>query len=246
MKQNIKTRLFAHQKLDIGLLWQPDESQSHYLLNVLRLVEGDELKLFDGQSGEYIGQICTVSKKNCTIKIVKKIREMAYSPDLWLLFAPVKKDKTDFIIAGATELGVAKIVPTITKRTISERIKKERYEAQVIEASEQCRRLDLPLIEDAQSLEKILQNWPHDRTLYFMDETGKGGDILSVFQKASTQTAAILVGPEGGFDETELNLLRQKSFACGVSMGKRILRAETAVQAAIACWQAICGDWKSV
>ena len=91
-----------------------------------------------------------------------------------------------------------------------------------------------------------MQNWPHDRTLYFMDETGKGGDILSVFQTAPTQTAAILVGPEGGFDETELNLLRQKSFACGVSMGKRILRAETAVQAAISCWQAICGDWKSV
>ena len=161
------------------------------------------------------------------------------------MFAPVKKDKTDFIIAGATELGVSQIMPTITERTITERIKKERYEAQVIEACEQCRRLDVPLICNPQSLEKILKAWPQDRVLYFMDETGNGGDIQTVFKNApTTKAAAILVGPEGGFSENELQLLRQKSFAQAVSMGKRILRAETAVHAALACWQATCGDWK--
>lgn len=244
MKKNIKFRLFAKQKIDTGMLWTPDEGQVHYLLNVLRMKNGDELKVFDGQSGEFIGQICNCGKKCCSIKILQKTREMEICPDLWLLFAPVKKDKTDFIIAGATELGVTKIIPTITQRSISEKIKRERYESQVIEAAEQCRRLDVPQIEEPQSLEKILQNWPHERVLYFMDETGNGGDIQNVFQQANSNIAAILVGPEGGFSEEELQLLRQKSFARGVSMGKRILRAETAVHAALACWQAICGDWK--
>lgn len=244
MKKNIKPRLFSPQKLEINSLWQPEEGQSHYLLNVLRLELNDEIKVFDGQSGEYIGQICSLAKKSCSIKILEKIRDMEYCPDLWLLFAPVKKDKTDFIIAGATELGVAQIVPTLTERTITERIKKERYEAQVIEACEQCRRLDIPKICDPQSLEKILATWPQDRILYFMDETGNGGDIQTVFKNASNAKAAILVGPEGGFSEKELQLLRQKSFAKAVSLGKRILRAETAVQAALACWQATCGDWK--
>lgn len=244
MKKNIKPRLFSTQKLEINSLWQPEESQTHYLLNVLRLAINDEIKVFDGQSGEYIGQICSLAKKSCSIRIIEKIREMEFCPDLWLLFAPVKKDKTDFIIAGATELGVAQIMPTITERTITERIKKERYEAQVIEACEQCRRLDVPKISNPQTLEKVLEAWPQDRILYFMDETGNGGDIQTVFKNAPKAKAAILVGPEGGFSEKELKLLREKSFAQAVSMGKRILRAETAVNAALACWQATCGDWK--
>lgn len=245
MKKNIKIRLFAKQKLNTELVWQPEEAQVHYLLNVLRLSEGDCIKIFDGQSGEYIGKICNCSKKSCSIQILEKTREMEACPDLWLLFAPVKKDKTDFIIAGATELGVAKIVPTITRYTISEKVKKERYEAQVIEAAEQCRRLDIPLIEEPKSLEKILQNWPQERILYFMDETGNGENIQTAFQKEnSSHKAAVLVGPEGGFSEEELQNLRQKDFAKGVSMGKRILRAETAALSALACWQALCGDWK--
>ena len=244
MKKNIKYRLFAKQTIDVADLWIPDAGQAHYLLNVLRLTKGDEIKLFDGKNGEFIGQICDVSKKSCSVKILQKTREMQICPDIWLLFAPVKKDKTDFIIAGATELGVAKIWPTITRFTLSEKVKKERYEAQVIEAAEQCRRLDIPQIEEPQSLEKILQNWPHERILYFMDETGNGADIQTVFQSQTKSSAAILVGPEGGFAEDELHLLRQKAFAKGVSMGKRILRAETAVISALSCWQAICGDWK--
>ncbi len=243
MKKNIKPRLFAKQLLQEGILWQPDDAQTHYLLNVLRLRLEDEIKVFDGQSGEYIGQICDIGKKSCSIKILQKIREMSHCPDVWLLFAPVKKDKTDFIIAGATELGVAKILPVMTERTIAERVKKERFEAQVIEAAEQCRRLDIPQILEPQPIKKLLQSWPQERILYFMDETGNGGDIQTVFQKATSAGAAVLVGPEGGFSEAELQLLRSASFAKGVSMGKRILRAETAVLSALACWQAICGDW---
>ncbi len=244
MSKNIKIRLFSATPLSADIEWLPNDAQSHYLLNVLRLKIGDEIKVFDGQNGEYVGKIVSLSKKNCTVKILQKVRDMKYCPDLWLLFAPVKKDKTDFIIAGATELGVSKIIPTLTKRTITERIKTERYEAQVIEACEQCRRLDVPQISDPQSLEKILETWSQDRILYFMDETGNGGDIQTVFKNASTAKAAILVGPEGGFSDEELQLLRQKNFAKAVSLGERILRAETAVHAALSCWQAICGDWK--
>lgn len=244
MKKNIKPRLFAYQKLTVNDVWTPNEAQTHYLLNVLRLGLDDEIKTFDGCNGEFIGRIVSLGKKSCSIKIIEKIRNMEFSPDLWLLFAPVKKDKTDLIIAGATELGVTQIVPTLTERTISERIKKERFEAQVVEAAEQCRRLDIPKVEEAQHLEKILQNWPDMRILYFMDETGNGGNIQTVFQNSISSSAAILVGPEGGFSEKELQLLRQKPFAKGVSMGKRILRAETAALAALSCWQALCGDWK--
>ena len=244
MSKNIKIRLFSATPLSADIEWLPNDAQSHYLLNVLRLKIGDEIKVFDGQNGEYVGKIVSNYKKNCTVKFLQKVRDMKYCPDLWLLFAPVKKDKTDFIIAGATELGVSKIIPTLTKRTITERIKTERYEAQVIEACEQCRRLDVPQISTPQSLEKILETWSQDRILYFMDETGNGGDIQTVFKNASTAKAAILVGPEGGFSDEELQLLRQKNFAKAVSLGERILRAETAVHAALSCWQAICGDWK--
>lgn len=245
MKKTPKIRLYANSPLSIGMEWVPDTGQIHYLLNVLRMENGDELKLFDNQSGEYIGVISQISKKSCVIHILDKTREMERSPDLWLLFAPIKKDKTDFIISGATELGVRKIIPVITKRTISERVKKERFEAQVIEASEQSRRLDVPEITEAYTLEKILKEWPQNRILYFMDESGQGGIIADIFGKADKQqSAAILVGPEGGFSDEELKTLRGLSFACGVSMGKRILRAETAVQAALSCWQALCGDWQ--
>lgn len=244
MKKAPKIRLFAKNYLSVGMEWIPEESQAHYLLNVIRLTTGGELKVFDNHSGEYLGEIKQTSKKNCVVLIKEKLQEMEQSPDLWLLFAPVKKDKTDFIIAGATELGVSKILPTLTQRTMSERVKKERFEAQVIEAAEQSRRLDIPLVEEAQTLEQILKNWADNRILYFMDETGEGRSVAEVFGQAPRKgPAAILVGPEGGFSEEELQMLRHLPFAQSVSMGKRILRAETAVQAALSCWQAWCGDW---
>ena len=157
-----------------------------------------------------------------------------------------KKDKTDFIVEKSTELGVSKIVPVITRRTISEKIKKERYIAQAVEAAEQCRRLDVPKVADARNLEAVLKEWDENRMLYYMDETGNGRPVAEVFAEDAGKhlPAAVLVGPEGGFDEQELELLRRQKYAKGVSLGKRILRAETAVAAALSCWQAICGDWK--
>ena len=242
MRKTPKARLYYPQSLNNRSEVTLSDAPAHYLLNVLRMNCGDEVRLFDGSSGEYTARIEACGKKSCMLRILEKSADFRQSPDLWLLFAPVKKDKTDFIIAGATELGVRKIMPTITKRTISEKIKKEGYEAQVIEAAEQSRRTDIPQVEDAQSLEKILKNWDPARILYFMDETGNGGSICPAFAKGP-QSAAILVGPEDGFEPGELEMLRGLPYARGVSMGRRILRAETAVMAALSCWQALCGDW---
>lgn len=244
MSKKNKFRLFIAQNLQDAEEHLLNDSQSHYLANVLRLGAGDEFRAFDNRSGEYDCQILAASKKEVTFKVIQKIREFEPCQDIWLMFAPVKKDKTDFIIEKATELGARKIMPIITRRTISEKVKTERYAAQAIEAAEQCRRVDLPEICPAQSLENVLKNWKQERILYFMDETGDGEPIYKIFCTAEPNLpAAILIGPEGGFDADELKMLRAAPFAKGVSLGKRILRAETAVAAALSCWQALCGDW---
>lgn len=242
MNEKVKTRLYIKQSSGLAELVTPSEEQVHYLNNVLRICDGDKVAVFDGENGEYIFEINKTGKKNIILKKIRKSRDFYLPPDLWLLFAPVKKDKTDFIIQKACELGVRRIIPTITERTICERIKIERYQAQAIEACEQCRRVDVPDIHAPISLNDIINDWD-GRKLFFMDETGNGNNINKSFS-ASPSGVAILVGPEGGFSAQELTKLRSLDFAQGVSMGGRIMRAETAVTAALACWQAICGDWK--
>lgn len=232
----IETPLQSEQELELN------ESQGHYLLNVMKLAPGDLFNGFDGRSGEYEISILEAAKKRCRVKVGNLLKKFQSIPDIWLLFAPVKKDQTDFIIQKAVELGVRKIIPVITRHTISERVKKERFAAQSIEAAEQCRRVDIPEIEDAISLEKLLSRWDKSRRLYYMDETRNGQPVRKAFAEAAAP-AAILVGPEGGFSAEELNRLRHSDFAFGVTLGPRILRAETAVAAALSCWQALSGDW---
>lgn len=246
MKKTPKVRLFVNQNLVSGAVITPETAQAHYLTNVLRLSDGDEIRAFDGVSGEYVCRLEQAGKKSCVLHVGEKIRDFYACPDIWLLFAPVKKDKTDFIIEKATELGVSRLMPVLTERTISEKIKKERYQAQSIEACEQCRRLDIPETHDIVSLEKALKNWDEERILYFMDESGQGGNIRDVLQKEGRKKAAFLVGPEGGFSPKETALIRSYGFTRPISLGKRILRAETAVAAALSCWQAFCGDWDCI
>lgn len=197
---------------------------------------------FDGTSGEYEVQIIKQNKKHIEIKVLQKQRNFISSPDVWLIFAPVKKDQTDFIIQKSVELGVSKLIPAITRYTISDKTKTERFVAQSIEAAEQCRRLDVPEVERAKSLSEILSNWDSSRRLYYMDESRTGTPVREAFSQAPAPIA-ILVGPEGGFSEDELKHLRQQDFATGVTLGPRILRAETAVVSALSCWQALSGDW---
>lgn len=237
-----RTRLYIETPLQSGQELELNESQGHYLLNVMKLAPGDLFNGFDGHSGEYEISILSAAKKHCRARVGNCLKKFQAVPDIWLLFAPVKKDQTDFIIQKAVELGIRKIIPVITRYTISDRIKKERFIAQSIEAAEQCRRVDIPEIEDAANLEKLLARWDKNRRLYYMDETRHGQPVQKVFAHAAAP-AAILVGPEGGFSAEELKQLRSLDFAEGVTLGPRILRAETAVAAALSCWQALSGDW---
>ena len=212
----IETPLYGGRELDL------DESRSHYLSNVMKLAAGDAFLGFDGRSGEFEMQIAAVSKKHCRVIVGERLREFQPVPDIWLLFAPVKKDQTDFIIQKAVELGVRRLQPVITRRTITDKVRRERFRAQ--------------------GMEKVLQNWDKSRRLFFMDETGHGLPVRRAFAAAAAP-AAILVGPEGGFSAEELQRLRELEFAQGVTLGPRILRAETAVAAALSCWQSLSGDW---
>lgn len=237
-----KVRLFISTTLQPEQLVELSEAQSHYLSNVMKLKVDDIFFGFDGTSGEYELQIVKQGKKHIEAKVTQKRRDFESSPDVWLLFAPVKKDQTDFIIQKAVELGVSELIPTITRYTNSDRIKTERFVAQSIEAAEQCRRLDIPKVASAKPLSEILSNWDRGRHLYYMDESRTGTPVREAFSQA-VAPIAILVGPEGGFSEEELKLLRQLDFTTGVTLGPRILRAETAVVSALSCWQALSGDW---
>ena len=243
MPKTSKIRVYVENELTCGNEVALGAELSHYLLSVMRLQNGEQILAFDGCNGEFEAELATIGKKTAILKIISKTRDFYKVPDIRLLFAPLKKDRTDFVIEKATELGIAAIVPVITDYTISDKVKTERWRAQAIEAAEQSRRVDIPLIESPVALDKALAAWDKNRTLYFMDETGNGKPVAQVFQKAEPP-ADFLIGPEGGFSEKELELLRSKPYAQAVNLGPRILRAETAVLAALACWQSLSGDWK--
>ena len=246
MARKNRIRLYIDTALDNGFEIKLSDSQSHYLLHVMKLSAGDELLAFDNRSGEYLCSVKEAAKKSVTLNILDKTRGFFRPPDVWMLFAPVKKDQTDYIIQKATELGATALVPVITSRTIADKVRTDRFKAQAIEAAEQSRRIDIPEIFEAVSFDKLLSDWDGERKLFYLDETGAGDTIFKSFSEAARQNSgktALLTGPEGGFSEAELTALRQAAFSRGVSMGERILRAETAVAAALACWQAIAGDW---
>ncbi len=236
-------RLYTQNELIIGESIILNETQTHYLKNVVKYIAGDTLLCFDNKNGEFSCQIEEINKKNTVIKVIKKTKDFTRCPDVWLLFAPLKKDKTDFVIEKATELGCREIHPTITCRTITENVKIDRFIAQSIEAAEQCRRTDIPHIAAPQKLTNILQHWDNSRTLFFMDETQNSKPFHEILKAEPSDKAAILIGPEGGFSPEELTLLRNSKFAKGATLGPRILRAETAVAAALSCWQMLIGDW---
>ena len=237
-------RLYISDTLSVGKTITLNEEQSHYLKNVVKYTLGENLCCFDNQNGEFLCELTNIGKKSIDLTVLKKTKEFSRCPDIWLLFAPLKKDKTDFVIEKATELGCRKIIPALTQYTITNNVKTERYTAQSIEAAEQCRRTDLPEIAAPQKLEDILQHWDSSRTLYFMDETLQSQPFQELLTQRPNTAAAILIGPEGGFSQKELTMLRNAPFAKGATLGPRILRAETAVAAALSCWQIIAGDWR--
>lgn len=238
-----KIRLFADMALVPGAEAVLPESPSHYLCTVMRLGAGDHLAVFNGRDGEYECTLIKPHKKNAVIRVNRQSRPFSAAPDLWLLFAPLKKDCTDFVLQKAVELGASKIMPVLTANTVAGTVRLDRYQSQVIEAAEQCRRVDLPEVSAPRRLADILSAWEPGRRLFLMDETGQGMPAAAAFEAEAGSPAAILVGPEGGFSPEEIDRLYALPFVRGISLGPRILRAETAAAAALAVWQAVAGDW---
>lgn len=232
-------RLFVHVTLAEGAAIDLDAGQANYLGNVMRLKPGDAALLFDGASGEWLARIADAGKKRMTLAVERRTRAQETVPDLWLAFAPVKRSQTDWLVEKATELGIARLCPVTTRRTIAERVKLERLESITIEAAEQCNRTTVPEIVAPQSLDAFLRMHA-DRKLYFADEGG-GMPAADAFRPGP---ATILTGPEGGFTEEERAMIRAEPDAVAISLGPRILRAETAALAAITTYMALAGDWR--
>ncbi len=235
-------RLFVDQPLSDGRDIIVSGPQAHYLLNVMRLKEGAPVKLFDDQTGEYLAVVANTGKRDLVLVVEAKLRDRESVPDLWLCQALIKKDRLDWIAEKTCELGIARFVPVLTGRCVVDKLKDDRLRTQMIEAAEQCERTALPEIAPLAKLEALLRDWPLDRTLYFCDE--RGGEPFTNAINAETGKAAILVGPEGGFTDQENAAIRSMPNAKPVSLGPRILRADTAAIASISVWMAAHGDWK--
>jgi 16S rRNA (uracil1498-N3)-methyltransferase len=238
-----KLRLFVTDALGPAARITPSESQAHYLLHVMRARAGDGLGLFNGRDGEWRARIAEVGKRSCVLICEARVAEMRASPDLWLAFAPIKKTPSDYVAQKATELGVRLLQPVITHRTIARRVNVERIVSNAIEAAEQSERLDVPDVREPVALDTLLKNWPRERHLVFCDEGG-APPIASALGTTSHEGGwGILTGPEGGFDDTERALIRGHNFVLPVSLGPRIMRADTAALAALSVWGALKGDW---
>ena len=239
---SLKARLFVEQNLVADDPLTLPKGPSHYLRSVLRLHEGDRIGLFNGVHGEWETEITTIRKREIEVCVKSCIRNQCSPPDIWLVFAPIKRLRIDFIAQKATELGASMLWPVFTEHTAVGRINLERLRSNAIEAAEQSDRLTVPEIGEPTEFEDLLKKWPEERFLFCCDETGGGKPILQEFQK-HTGPCGLLIGPEGGFSNSELDQLDKLSNVCRVSLGGRVLRSDTAAFAALACWQASVGDW---
>jgi 16S rRNA (uracil1498-N3)-methyltransferase len=225
-----------------------DIDRAHYLHNVLRLEPGASVGLFNGRDGEWTARIESLTKRGGQVVLLQQTRPQLPEPDLWLCFAPIKKARIDFIAEKATELGVSALQPVFTQHTAMTRVNVERLRANAIEAAEQTERLSVPDVREPVTLEALLKDWPAERRLLLADEAGGGQPIAQALagldESAKRSPWAVLIGPEGGFARAELDQLRKLPFVISVGLGPRILRADTAALAALACWQALLGDWQ--
>ena len=222
------------------------EAQAHYLFAVMREGVGAQVLVFNGQDGEWLAEVVAAGKRGGVLRCVEQTRAQAAAPDLWLLFAPVKKARTDFIVEKAVELGVARLQPVQTEFTNADRLRQDKAEAHVCEAAEQCGATHLPQVMALAPLAKLLAGWDPSRRILWADESGAGRatGTLGLLLGLEPGPWAILVGPEGGFSVGERERLQALPFVVPMALGPRILRAETAALAMMTLWQAHLGDWR--
>lgn len=244
-KSSPKIRLFVPDDLSADTAITLSRDQSHYVVRVMRQGVGDLANVFNGRDGEWLARIEDASKSACRLALSERTRPQPAEPDIWLVFAPIKKARLDVLVEKAVELGASRLVPILTERTDVRRVNVDRLSATAMEAAEQCERLSVPNVDSPSGLQTFLSTFPEDRRLFVLDETGEGAPMTQAFSRSPTGSrivAAILVGPEGGFSPTELDALRDLPFVTLVTLGPRILRAETAAVTALACWQTLVGD----
>ncbi len=234
-------RLYVTAPLAVGQSIQASAAQAHYLATVMRRSAGDTVCVFNGRDGEFSGRIESIRRDRAALRIEQQLRVQAQEPDIWLLFALLKRDATDLVVRAATELGVADLHPVITERSNTHRMNAERLSAIAIEAAEQCERLTIPRLHPLLPMTARLADWPSGRRLFATLERGDAPPLSPAPLLPDLAPAALLVGPEGGFAPAELDVLRAHPFVTAVSLGPRILRAETACIAGLALLQGMRG-----
>lgn len=240
-----KVRLFVEGRLDVGEGVTLSGRQAHYITTVMRLAPGARLQLFNADDGEWLGRIEGVGRGRCLVTIEAQCRGVRSEPGPSLVFAPVKKDAIDFIVIKATELGAAALLPIWTRFTAVQRLNLERLRANAIEAAEQCGRLTIPAIAKPATLAELIKGWRKEQSLLVFDRD-RGRPLKAVILTSTARVLpppGLLFGPEGGLAPEELDALEALPFVTTVAMGPRMLRADTAALAALACWQAFAGDW---
>ena len=236
-------RVYVEAPLAAGQEVPLDKAQGHYLGNVMRLRAGDQVRLFNGHDGEWLCTISEVSKRGGNLLAETQTRQQSSVPDIHLLFAPLKHARLDYMVQKATELGAALLQPVLTEFTNVTRIKQERMQANAVEAAEQCNLLAVPQTLPPERLTKVLEGWDPNRRLIFCDEAAEVASPLSVLQDLPDGPTALLIGPEGGFSPAERDLLLSQPYVTAISLGPRVMRADTAATAALALLQAVHGDW---
>ena len=222
---------------------QLEGNAAHYLARVMRATAGDTVIVCDDVTGEWTARVVEAGKRTVRLEVAQRLRPRETVPDLWLCAALLKKDRFDVALEKATELGAARIQPVLTRRCVADKLNQSRARTITVEAAEQCARTALPELEPPVKLDALLRDWPADRTLFFADEAG-GEPVADAFPMSRGAKAAILTGPEGGFDDAEREAIRAHPQARPISLGPRILRGETAIIAALSAWMALAGDWR--
>lgn len=237
-------RLYVDSPLEADETVLCTSQQANYLLNVMRLHTGAEILAFNGREGEWLAELMVTRRANCSLRVMKQTRPQTAGPDIHYLFAPLKKARLDYMVQKAAEMGAAALRPVMTRRTVAERVNVERMRANAIEAAEQCGVLRIPEVAEPEKLAAVLRTWPVDRALIFADEGAPVASPLEALSAVPKGPVALIIGPEGGFDPEEREMLRSHPFVYRVSLGPRVMRADTAAVAALALMNAVFGDWR--